>query len=134
MERPGSGLMPGDGKGSTSGGEGDRPRRRTGAFTLEYENATAGEARSRYDEEGRTIYINLDHPQISAAKGEGIDRTFRLLSYEVAFTEYSLAIAREMARGQGQIFDAEDAIVEIGLVINRISRLGAFLYKARAEI
>ena len=132
-ERPGAGLMPGAGKGSPSGGDGDQPRRRRGGFSIEYEPATAGEARSRFDEVERTIYINLDHPQIAAAKGEGIDRSFRQLSYEVAFTEYALAIAREMARAQGQIFDAEDAVVEIGLVINRISRLGAFLYKARPE-
>lgn len=133
IERPGSGLMPGEGKGSPAAGEGDHPRRRRGGFSIGYENATAGESRSRFDEEDRTIWINLDHPQISAAKGEGIDRTFRQLSYEVAFTEYGLAIAREMARAQGQIFDAEDAIVEVGLVVNRISRLGAFLYNSRAE-
>ena len=127
--RPGSGLKPGPGTGRPRGGEGSERRARSGGFALEYENATEAEARSRYEEDRRAIYINLDHPQIAAARRGGIDsRPFRQLSYEVAFTEYSLAVAREMARAQGAIFDAQDAIVEIGLVLNRISRQGSFLY------
>lgn len=129
VERPGGGLAPGDGSGEASGGSGDRPRRRAGGFAIEYESVTESEARSRYDEERRTIYINLDHPQIAAAKRDGLEsRGFRQLSYEVAFSEYSLALPMEMARAQGAIFDAQDAIVEARLTLDRVARLGAAVY------
>jgi hypothetical protein len=133
-ERPGGGLASGEGTGSPAGGDGQRPRRRAGGFAIEYEGATPSEARSRYDEERRTIFINLDHPQIAAAKREGIDsRGFRQLSYEVAFSEYSLALPMEMARAQGAIFDAQDAIVEARLTLDRISRLGVAIYNTAAH-
>jgi hypothetical protein len=129
LDRPGSGLIPGEGTGDASGGAGERPRRRSGGFAIEYEKVTESEARSRYDEERRTIYINLDHPQIAAAKRDGIDaRPFRQLSYEVAFSEYALAIPMEMARAQGAIFDAQDAIVEARFTLDRIARLGTAIY------
>ena len=135
VERPGGGLAPGDGTGGPAGGDGARPRRRAGGFAIEYESVTPSEARSRYDEESRTIYINLDHPQIAAAKRDGLDsRGFRQLSYEVAFSEYSLALPMEMARAQGAIFDAQDAIVEARLTLDRVSRLGVAIYAANAIV
>src|SRR5450759_4239280 len=89
---------------------------------------------SDLDDAPRTIFINLDHPQIAAAKREGIDsRGFRQLSYEVAFSEYSLALPMEMARAQGAIFDAQDAIVEARLTLDRISRLGVAIYNTPAH-
>ena len=129
VERPGSGLKAGEGLGSAEGSTGTDRRRRSGGFSIEYENVTESEARSRYDEERRTIYINLDHPQVAAAQREGLEsRLFRQLSYEVAFSEYALALPMEMARAQGAIFDAQDAIVEARLTLDRISRLGAAIY------
>lgn len=128
-ERPGGGLKPGDGTGSASGGTGERPRRRAGGFEISYVHESATERRSRYAQEERTIYINLDHPQIAAAQREGIEsRAFRQLSYEVAFIEYALALAMEMAIAQGAVFDAQDALVETGLALDRISRLGVAIY------
>ncbi|MHB8398678.1 MAG: hypothetical protein ACYDCI_07060 [Candidatus Limnocylindrales bacterium] len=133
-DRPGGGLSPGAGTGSPAGGDGERPRRRAGGFAIKYESVTPTEARSRYDEQARTIHINLDHPQIAAAKHEGLEsRGFRQLSYEVAFSEYALALPMEMARAQGAIFDAQDAIVEARLTLDRISRLGVAIYAPTAR-
>ena len=129
-ERPGSGLVPGSSEGSLRGGKGTDRRRRSGGFSIEYSPETESEPRSRYDENTRTIYINTDHPQIAAAQSMGAEsRPFRQLSYEVAFTEYALALSMDMARAQGSIFDAQDAIVEAGYALDRIARLGASLYK-----
>jgi hypothetical protein len=129
VERPGPGLKPGEGTGSPTGDAGPKPRRRAGGFAIEYENATVDEERSRYDEDRRAIFINLDHPQISAAMRTGIDsRPFRQLSYEVAFAEYALALPMDMARAQGAIFDAQDAIFEARLTLSRITRNAAGLY------
>lgn len=129
QDRPGSGLRPGASTGSGSGGSGSDRRRRAGGFAIQYNQETEGERRSRYEEETRTIYINLDHPQIAAAKAVGVEsRAFQQLSYEVAFTEYALALPMEMARAQGDIFDAQDALVEARFTLDRIARLGASLY------
>lgn len=132
QQRPGGGLHPGESIGFPTGGEGERPRRRRGGFSIEYEHATTSEARSRYDSESRTIYINLDHPEVASAKTNG-DDAFRFLSHEIAFAEYALAVARHLVQTQGTIFDAQDAIVEVGMTLDRISRLGAFLYTSGME-
>ena len=54
--------------------------------------------RAMYREDERKIYINLDHPQLVSAKGSSSteDPTFRRLAYEVAFTEYAIAISYEL--------------------------------------
>jgi hypothetical protein len=128
--RPGSGLRPGQATGAPTGDDGEGRRRRRGGFAIAYEHATEGEERSRYDEESRAIFINLDHPQIAAAAKEGIDsRPFRQLSYEVAFAEYALALPMDMAQAQGAIFDAQDAIFEARLTLSRITRQAASLYR-----
>jgi hypothetical protein len=87
------------------------------------------EARASYKREERTIYINLDHPQIEAAKGVGgiEDVAFRRLSYEVAFAEYSIALASELA-GSDWYHDLTDPIVDIRQTLNRLSRSAASLY------
>jgi len=89
----------------------------------------AEEARAKYKREERTIYINLDHPQIEAAKHVGgiEDVAFRRLAYEVAFSEYSIALASELA-GEDWYHDMTDPIFDIRDTLNRISRSAARLY------
>ena len=55
------------------------------------------------------------------------EAAFRRLSYEVAFSEYAIALASELNE-HGDFIDPSDAIVEIGLTLNRIARKGAALY------
>ena len=123
--RPGPSLIEGDDKGKrTSQKEGGK-RRRRGVFSLHYENATPAEARSRYDSESKTIWINLDHLQISSAlkasKGNIDGRQFREISYEVAAVEYALALEHERAESE-EVNDAEDALYNVRETINRISQ------------
>ena len=86
-------------------------------------------ARAKYEREQRTIYVNLDHPQIAAALTIGgiTDVAFRRLSYEVAFSEYAIALSSELASGDWY-HDITDPIVDIRDTINRISRAAASLY------
>ena len=67
----------------------------------------AEEARAKYERDNRTIFINLEHPQISAARQRGglEDPSFRRLSFEVAFSEYAIALASEMA-GAGHYLES----------------------------
>ena len=64
VPRPGPTARPGHEPGTRKAtAEGQRHRRR-GVFSIDYENATAGAPRARYDRETETILINMDHPQI----------------------------------------------------------------------
>lgn len=107
---------------------GDRPRSR-GGFQIEFDNQGEASARAIYQREKRTIYVNLDHPQIAAAlKGRGVeDPVFRRLAYEVAFSEYAIALAMELDHRE-EFIDPQDAIVEIRETIHRIARAAAPLY------
>ena len=77
------------------------------------------------------IYVNLDHLQIRAALGGGDvhDPMFRRLAYEVAFSEYAIALASELAANDEYI-DATDPIFDIRETINRMARRAAPLYSA----
>lgn len=121
-----------DPDGKTSGHHekrgGDRPRNR-GGFQIEFDHQGEATARAIYQREKRTIYVNLDHPQIAAAlKGHGVeDPVFRRLAYEVAFCEYAIALAMELDHRE-EFLDPQDAIVEIRETIHRIALASAPLY------
>lgn len=115
-------------RGRPSGGEGEAARAR-GGFNVEFRNLGAEEHRAKYAPDERTIYVNLDHPQVSAARGLGDtdDLAFRRLAYEVAFSEYSIALASELA-ARDEYLDPSDPIVDIRETINDLARRAAHLY------
>jgi hypothetical protein len=108
--------------------DGRKPKPR-GGFRVLFDNNGEGEGRALYQRETRTIYVNLDHPQIaSALQGRSVeDPIFRRLAYEVAFSEYSVALASELDH-RGDFIDPGDAIFEIRETIHRIARSAASLY------
>jgi hypothetical protein len=85
--------------------------------------------RAHYSSEKRLIHVNLDHPQIAAAlEASGVDDpVFRRLAYEVAFAEYAIALAQELA-SRDEYLDPTDPIVDIRDTLNRVARKGARLY------
>ncbi len=52
---------------------------------------------------------------------------FRRLAYEVAFAEYAIALASELA-GRDEYIDVTDPIVDIRETLNRVARQSASLY------
>lgn len=108
------------------GGKKPKPR---GGFRVLFDNNGEEEGRALYQRETRTIYVNLDHPQIrSALQGRSVeDPIFRRLAYEVAFSEYAVALASELDH-RGDFIDPGDAIFEIRETIHRIARSAAQLY------
>ena len=85
--------------------------------------------RATYVSEERTIFINLDHPQVKNARGAAVvdDPLFRRLAYEVAFTEYALALTSELAN-RDEFPDAQEALYEVRAIMNRVARKSASLY------
>jgi hypothetical protein len=116
--------------GAPAGGEGSRKRGR-GGFRIEFEHLGDSEHRAKYVGEHRTIYVNLDHAQVKSALADRnpSDPVFQRLAYEVALTEYALALARELDAKQW-FSDTGDALFEIRDTIDRVAKLAAELYAA----
>lgn len=100
-----------------------------GGFQVRFEHMGSGEMRAKYVRDERTIFVNLDHPQLLAAKGSGSEeqRLFRQLSYEIAFSEYAIALASELDR-EGEYIEPSDAIVDMRNTVNRLARRAASLF------
>ena len=87
--------------------------------------------RASYERESRTIYTNLNHPQLQAARN-GLpiptdDGNFRRLSFEVAFTEYAIGFAQENAAA-GYYLDFQDPLIDMRERIDSLSRRAAHLF------
>ncbi len=117
-------------KGRPAGGTGSKAKP-GGGFRVEFDNMGQESYRAQYVRDQRTIYINLDHPQLAAAKGLGSieDPVFQRLAYEVAFSEYAVALASELA-ARDEYVDPSDPIVDIRETLNRVARKGASLYSS----
>jgi hypothetical protein len=111
------------------GAEGKR-RRPQGGFRVEYRNIGKAQERSVYDPTALTILINLDHPLVAAALGDGKveDTTFRRLSYEIAFSEYAMGLGYEVSQQDPNI-PADDLLYEVRSTLNRISIAAVALYR-----
>lgn len=131
-ERP---TSPGD----TGSNKADRPRdaerhggapQPLGGFGVQYEHMGKDADRSKYLRAERCILINLDHPQLETARGGGTVESpaFRRLAVEVAFSEYALALAFELAQQEGYFHELTDPIDAIRETLNRIAVAGARLY------
>jgi hypothetical protein len=110
------------------GGTGTK-RKPAGGFDVKFREMGEAAYRAQYISDERTIYINLQHPQVAAALGNAsVDEPlFRRLAYEIAFFEYTVALAQEMIRA-GACYDLTDPVFEIREAMNRLARKGAALY------
>jgi histidine kinase/DNA gyrase B/HSP90-like ATPase len=110
------------------GGTGKRTKPR-GGFRVEYRELGDAQDRSKYDKNALTILINLDHPAVrNALRSSGIeDPNFKRLSYEIAFTEYSIALGYEMSERDPDI-PADDLLYEVRSTLNRVAASAADLY------
>lgn len=108
-----------------------RSSSQSGGLTVEFRELGEDEERSLYDFDRKVILINLEHPAVEAAlKLGGVeDLAFRRLSYEIAFTQYALAIAKETYnRDPGM--SPDDALYEVRDALRRVTRSAARLYGA----
>jgi hypothetical protein len=113
-----------------AGGDGAK-RRARGGFEVRFDHLGAEEQRSKYDRTSLAILINLDHVAVAnALRSTGSDDpVFRRLSYEIAFSEYSMALGYELTR-QDPDMPADDLLYEVRATLNRVSKAAASLYLA----
>ena len=96
---------------------------------MEYKALRTDTERSFYDPATLTIFINLKHPLVMAALGDGHveDTTFRRLSYEIAFSEYAMGLGYELSQ-QDPNMPPDDLLYEVRSTLNRISTAAVTLY------
>lgn len=101
-----------------------------GGFSVEFKPMGPEEKRASFSREGRVIYVNLDHAQLVAARGGAASphQALRRLAYEIAFTEYAIALASEFANNDEYI-EVSQPIVEIRTCINRLASKAADLFR-----
>ena len=77
-----------------------------------------------------SILINLDHPVLSAAIADGSveEPSVRRLSYEIAFSEYAMALGYELLK-QDPNMPADDLLYEVRSSLNRVALSAAPLYR-----
>lgn len=114
---------------SKAGGSGKK-RKPKGGFVVDFEHHGAESDRSLYDDAALRIVINLDHPVVKAAYAisGAEDPTFRRLAYEIAFSEYAIALGYE-ALAQDSEQPGDDLLYEVRATLNRVSASAAELYK-----
>ncbi len=104
---------------------GENEKRGKAVFSIEFERFTAEQNRSRYAGETKTIFINLDHPQIASAfetGGNSTDsREFREVCYEVAAVEYAIALPYEKLE-KDKLYPAEDVLFDVKETIDRVTK------------
>ena len=110
------------------GGDG-RNRRPRGGFHVRYERMGWEQPRSEYDRTSLAILINLDHPAVANAlkHSSADDPIFRRMSYEIAFSEYAMALGHELVR-QDPDMPADDLLFDVRATLNRVARAAASLY------
>jgi hypothetical protein len=97
-------------------------RRRSGGFTIDWNNAGVEAPRSYYIESELTILINLDHPEIAAAYTAGdASPLFRMLVFEAAAQEYSYATAYQQLE-EDQSMDGADALQYVRQTVDLLTR------------
>jgi len=128
---PRSGHPDKDGRAAVdpAAGKGSKTRRPRGGFTVDFRHLGEEGDRSVFDRTSLAILINLDHPVVRSASREGEveDVNFRRLAYEIAFTEYSVALGYETAQQDPDI-PADDLLYEVRSTLNRVSVAAAPLY------
>jgi len=94
-------------------------------FSIEFEHYTVEQNRSRYDGATKTIFINLDHPQIASAFETGgnstSSRQFREICYEAAAVEYAIALPYEKLE-KDELYHAADALFDVRDTIDRVTK------------
>jgi hypothetical protein len=112
------------------------PRGAPVEFEIRYTRQGAAAVRARYDVKEGIIYLNRDHPQLRSAEREaGLQsNTYHMLCFDIAFTEYALAVSDYLTRraaGYQQDLDPNELVQQI---LDRLGRKAADFMEAGSKI
>ncbi len=96
-------------------------------FEIRYARLGAKSARAQYDAETGVITLNRDHPQLRAAEREaGLESsTYKMLCFDIAFTEYALAVTEHLSRQAAAYRKPLAANALVQQILDRLGRRAA---------
>ena len=91
-------------------------RKSGGGFNISFENLGSSDYRAKYEDENRTIIVNLDHPFLKKIEEMAGDRTstkYMRPAWEAALFEYAAAITTQ--KGSSNMLDDSltDGVIEM---------------------
>ncbi len=105
------------------------PVRRAGKVQFEINCIRMGRdaPRARYIANRRAIYLNRDHPLLHTAEAEAglTSLTYKMLLFDVAATEYALAVVSQLADQGIEVADPVDASEMAQEILDRLNRKAA---------
>ena len=103
-------------------------------FEIRYARLGAKSARAHYDPDKGVITLNRDHPQLRAAEREaGLESsTYKMLCFDIAFTEYALAVTDYLSRQAATYRRKLDANALVQQILDRLGRRAADYLEASA--
>jgi hypothetical protein len=103
-------------------------------FQIRYVRTGAASARASYDPETGLISLNRDHPQLRTAEREaGLEsNTYRMLCFDIAFTEYALAVAEQLGRQAVHYRVTLDSNQLVQQILDRLGRRAAEYLERRS--
>jgi hypothetical protein len=110
------------------------PRGAPVEFEIRYARLGAKSARAQYDAEEGLITLNRDHPQLRTAEREaGLEsNTYRMLCFDIAFTEYALAVADYLSKQAAAYRKPLDTNALVQSILDRLGRKAADYLEASA--
>ncbi len=96
-------------------------------FAIRYARLGVKASRARYDPVEGVITLNRDHPQVRTAEREaGIEsNTYKMLCYDIAFTEYALAVADALGKQAAAYRRPLDTSALVQSILDRLGRRAA---------
>ncbi len=110
------------------------PRGAPVEFEIRYARLGSRESRAQYDAEEGLITLNRDHPQLRTAEREaGLESgTYRMLCFDIAFTEYALAVADYLSKQAAAYRKPLDTNALVQSILDRLGRKAADYLEASA--
>ncbi len=104
-------------------------------FEIRYARLGSKTVRAQYDAGEGVITLNRDHPQLRTAEREaGIEsNTYKMLSFDIAFTEYALAVADHLARQAAAYRKELDTNALVQSILDRLGRKAAYYLETRTR-
>ena len=118
-------------KTSNHGKERKSKRKRSGGgFNIDFDNLGSDDHRAKYDDNERTITVNLDHPflmKIEEMAGDRISTKYMRPAYEAAAFEYAAAVTTQ--KGASMLLDDSlgDGVIEMQDRVDSLLRKMALL-------
>jgi len=116
---------------STQGKERKSKRKRSGGgFNIDFDNLGSDDHRAKYDDNERTITVNLDHPflmKIEEMAGDRISTKYMRPAYEAAAFEYAAAVTTQ--KGASMLLEDSlgDGVIEMQDRVDSLLRKMALL-------